>query len=380
MIKGSEDTGACHLLAAEQVQLRRWRTVADDYRAFIIDAVAFGLIRHVTSWDCAMASTETRFVRSPLTAAMVAALEPECRWVDILGGEPLSDQEAAQLAEVMRSRPDAGLSILPRHLGSTPDLDILQWFPWLHKLIVDSHSLRDLSGLTHLTGLRTLYLSQSRHRLSLKPVASLAGSLRHLQVEGLVSHVEALSELTGLLTLTLRSVTLPAMSVLAPMTNLRGLDLKLGGTSDLSLLPCFTRLQYFEAWMIRGLTDLSALAAVTSLEELHLEALKHVTRLPPLHNLTRLRRITLHTMKGLEDLTVLLTAPALEELRLTGMDHLTPEKVIHLAAHPALKKANIGLGADWKNAAARAGLPLPPIDSPGLYPALRLGQQIADPQ
>jgi len=86
----------------------------------------------------------------------------------------------------------------------------------------------------------------------------------------------------------------------------------------------------------------------TSLEELSLDALSHVTELPPLHKLTRLRRITLNTMTGLNDLSVLMTAPALEELDQSRMSHLHPAQVTQLAAHPALRKASIGPGSDQK--------------------------------
>jgi hypothetical protein len=45
-----------------------------------------------------------------------------------------------------------------------------------------------------------------------------------------MSGVHALSELMALITLTLRSVSMPDLSALIPMTNLHGLDLKLAGT------------------------------------------------------------------------------------------------------------------------------------------------------
>jgi hypothetical protein len=37
--------------------------------------------------------------------------------------------------------------------------------------------------------------------------------------------------------LTLRSITLPDLSLLLPLSQLRALDIKLGGTRDLTLLP-----------------------------------------------------------------------------------------------------------------------------------------------
>jgi internalin A len=322
-----------------------------------------------------MASKGSRLVWPPVTEAMLAPFEPECRSVKLLW--PLSDSEAERLADVMRLRPDLKLSVNPPGDANLPHLDFLRFFPWVEWLYVYALSLRDLTGIAHLSRLRHLDVGGSKYKLSAAPLAALASSLRHLSLEGPVSRVEALSELTELRTLTLRSVSMPDLSVLRPMADLQGLDLKLGGTRDLSLLPSFSRLQYFEAWMIRGLSDLSPLAEVTSLEELYLEALKHVTKLPSLQKLTRLRRITLSTMKGLTDLSVLLTAPALEELALVA-DHLAPEQVTQLAAHPALKKASIGMGSDWKNAAVAAGLPLPPINSPSLYLALKRDQGMTD--
>jgi hypothetical protein len=319
---------------------------------------------------------EVRRVEPPLTEAMVAPLEPECRSVHV--GGPLTDTDAARVAGIMQPRPEVKLTVFSSHSrqGEITEVGFLRFFPWLEWLSVESRGLQSLDGLSHLPRLRTLRVSSGLHKLSLEPLAALAPSLRHLTVEGPVLHVGELSQLTGLITLTLRSVSMPGLSLLAPMTNLRGLDLKLGGTKDLSLLPTFTRLQYFEAWMVRGLSDLSPLADVTSLEELHLEALKHVTKLPPMHKLARLQRVTLETMSGLTDLSVLLTAPALEEVSLR-LPYLQPGQITQLAAHPGLKRATVGMGSDWKNDAVRARLPLPPVTSPSLYLALKQDQRLS---
>jgi hypothetical protein len=85
--------------------------------------------------------------------------------------------------------------------------------------------------------------------------AALALLLRELMLEGPVTKVGTLSELTGLTDLTLHSVRMPDLSVLTPMTGLRRLDLKLGGTRDLSLLPAFTQLGYFEACLVWRFRD-----------------------------------------------------------------------------------------------------------------------------
>jgi hypothetical protein len=262
---------------------------------------------------------ETRYLSGPLTEAMLAPLGPECRWVVRHGR--LTDGDAARLAAVMCRRPDVHLEVasdMPRHEPVT-NLDFLRFFPWLTRLSVSSYYLENISGLTGLANLRSLDLTRggAGSSVSVAPLATAASSLQHLSLEGPATKLGVLSELTGPKTLTLRSVRLPDLSVLVPIAGLRSLDLKLGGTRDLSALPNFTHLQYFQAWLVRGLSDISPLADVPSLEEIFLEALRNVTELPSLERLTKLREITLMKMNGLTDLTPLLTAPALEVITLT---------------------------------------------------------------
>ena len=44
--------------------------------------------------------------------------------------------------------------------------------------------------------------------------------------------------------------------MLLPLTRLLSLDIKLGGTTNLGLLPRIGRLRYLELWLIRGLADI----------------------------------------------------------------------------------------------------------------------------
>ena len=62
--------------------------------------------------------------------------------------------------------------------------------------------------------------------------------------------------MTSLEELTLGSITLPDLVLLLPLENLLALDIKLGGTSDLALLPRVGQLRYVELWMIKGLSDI----------------------------------------------------------------------------------------------------------------------------
>ncbi|MGH2352733.1 MAG: hypothetical protein ACRDJN_14090, partial [Chloroflexota bacterium] len=47
-----------------------------------------------------------------------------------------------------------------------------------------------------------------------------------------------------------------------PLHRLRSLDLKLGRTKDLRLLPEIGHLRYLELWRVKGLADLDPVAAV----------------------------------------------------------------------------------------------------------------------
>jgi hypothetical protein len=183
--------------------------------------------------------------------------------------------------------------------------------------------------------------------------------LKQLKIEGQTKGIAVISRLTALEDLTLRSITLPDLVLLLPLTNLRALDIKLGGTKDLSLLPRIGRLQYLELWMIRGLTDLSAVGRLPYLRYLFLQALRRVEALPDLSLDVELRRVYLRTMKGLRDLRPLATAPALEQLMLIDFGHLQPEELRCLVGLPHLKGVDVGLGSDRKNHAAEAMLQLP---------------------
>jgi hypothetical protein len=162
--------------------------------------------------------------------------------------------------------------------------------------------------------------------------------------------------------LTLRSITLPDLSVLRPLKRLHSLDLKLGGTRNLDLLPEIGRLRYLELWMVRGLTDLRPIASVRTLQYLFLQALRNVTELPSLARLRSLRRLRLQTMKGLSDLRTAAKAPALEELEVLDMPHLEPEAFRPFTKSRTLRKAMVHLGSDRKDKAVADLLRLPAVD------------------
>jgi hypothetical protein len=300
---------------------------------------------------------------------MLRPLDPRCRVVQF--SSRLSDGEFQRLAKFLEDYPDVPLRAFGSYDGSIRDLDFLQFFPQLRAFQADAmyQSLQDIQGLNHLPSDATFIgLGRTKQRLSLSPLGRFS-RLRRLYLEGQTKDIEVVSELRSLHSVTLRSITLPDLSLLVPLTDLRALDLKLGGTRDLGLLPAFEQLLYLEVWMVRGFSDLSPVADVPSLEELFVQALKNVTQLPDLSKLRSLRRVHLETMKGLQDLRPLLTAPALEEVRIIDMGHLQPSDVAVLAGKATLRRATVGLGSRTKNDAVSRLLPLPAAEF-GRHPAL----------
>lgn len=310
---------------------------------------------------------ELRQVASPLTDEMLRPFASPAGQVQF--SSRLSDGDFRTLADWMRSQPSIGLRAYGSYDGTIGDLGFLRFFPFLRSFSADAlfDSLPDLDGLKFLPeSLESLGIGATRRPLDLGILGRFR-SLRSLWIEGQTRGIEAVSTLTALEELTLRSITLPNLSLLLPLQNLLALDLKLGGTKDLSLLPGLKRLRYLELWMVKGLADLEVVADLRALRYLFLQALRRVERLPDLSAAVELRRVHLETMKGLRDLGPLASAPALEEIVLTDMPHLRPEDLQCLVGLPRLRAVAVGLGSLRKNEAAERmlGLPRAPADKMG---------------
>lgn len=187
--------------------------------------------------------------------------------------------------------------------------------------------------------------------------------LKSLFLEGQTKRIDVISRLTSLENLSLRSITLPDLSLLLPLARLQTLEIKLGGTTDLRLLPRIGKLRYLEVWRVQGLSDVGAIGAMSDLQCLFLQTLKHVESLPDLGKATALRRVRLQTMKGIHDLRPLARAPALEELILDDMPQLRPDDLTPLIGLPHLRAVSARIGIK-KRDAVRALLGLPEVDGP----------------
>lgn len=309
-------------------------------------------------------TSDFRQVSSPLTGEM---LQPSRTGRGVVQfNSRLTDDDFRQLGEWFGQYPEMTLRAYGSYDHSITDLEFLRFFPALRRFAADAlwDSLRSLDGLRHLRDdVEELGIGATKAPLDLA-VLSRFRELRWLFLEGQTKHLEVISALRALDDLTLRSITMPDLSLLLPMTGLRSLDLKLGGTRDLSLLPRLGELRYLELWMIRGLTDLAAVGRIASLRSLFLQALRQVEMLPDFRDATSLRRIRLETMKGVRDLRPLATAPALDGVELIDMRHLAPEDLAPLVGIAHLREVTPGLGSRRKNDAAATLLGLPPVRGP----------------
>lgn len=302
---------------------------------------------------------ELRDVSSPLTDDMLRSFRAHRATVQF--SSLLSDGDLARLAEWLVQQPHVSLRAYGSYDHSITDLEFLRHFPRLRRFSADAlyGSLTSIGGVRHLpTDLEELGLGATKVKADLG-VLQRFSALKRLFVEGPVKGIDALASLTCLEELTLRSITLPDLSPLLPLHRLRALDLKLGGTRDLSLLPQIGELEYLELWMVRGLCDIAAVGQLRSLRYLFLESLRQVAELPDLSGCRELRRVHLQTMKGLTSLEPLMTAPALQELVVFDAGHLQPEHFACLRSHPTLRAVTLGLGSRKKTSEVEALLGLP---------------------
>jgi hypothetical protein len=305
-------------------------------------------------------------VCSPLIAEDLAPLVPEHTTVQI--SSRLTDDDFRQLADFMADYPQVRLRVYGGYDGSIKDLDFLRFFPKLRRFSVDAiYELPSLDGIGLLSDeLEDLLIGWTRSkRFSLRNLARFR-RLRTLYLEGQQKDFAAIGELEALEDLTLRSITIPDLSSLVPLRRLTSLDIKLGGTHDLALLPRIGRLTYVELWRIRGVEDVSPLAEIETLEQFFLQTLKRVTALPSFARSPNLRTVALDTMRGITDLTPVADAPKLELLRLIEMCQLEPEALRPFIGHPTLRDGTWGLCSDRKNIAAWDLLPIgdPPFNHP----------------
>jgi hypothetical protein len=128
--------------------------------------------------------------------------------------------------------------------------------------------------------------------------------IRYITLYNTTVGQKVLGELSQLELLEMRTTSVSALEQIRDLPSLRGLALRHN----------------------RGVSDLSAVGSLVSLEFLDLYALSKVTSLPNLSRLSRLRRVNLGQMIRLTDWSALGDLPGLETLEL--LNELTPDLAV----------------------------------------------------
>ena len=234
---------------------------------------------------------------------------------------------------------------------------VLPPFKHLTELTIGVLNLEDFNFLETLPpNLASLTLeSTSREKISLGPIERFR-DLTRLSLEGHTKDIEVIGSLRKLEKLRLRSITVDSLTWITQLPRLWSFDLKLGGTRELSALGQVKNLKYLEIWQVQQFKELAFLTECRALQFLYLQSLPKVTEFPSLAILKNLRRIYLENMKGLSNLTPIAAAPALEEFNFAAAVHLQPKDFSAFLKHKTLKRAAIGFGSQKRNAELEAQL------------------------
>jgi hypothetical protein len=111
-----------------------------------------------------------------------------------------------------------------------------------------------------------------------------------------------------------------------------------GSATDLSIANGANLLQYLGVNGVRGISDLTIIADLTSLRYLRIHGGPNVTRFPSCSRLVNLEHVFVGQLRGLASLGGLLEAPNLRELELFGKVNISEDDVSQIIRHSALKQ------------------------------------------
>jgi hypothetical protein len=285
------------------------------------------------------------------------------------------DNKEIELLEriVFSKRPDINLRIFG-HYGETCDLTkYIDNIPSLRKVsadcLMDAKGIESVISLKNLETLgvgifnldnfdflndinpniKELYLHQTRTKKPKIECIKRFADLEYLYLEGQQKGCDSINQLKKLKKIVLRSISTPNLDYFQGLKELWSVDIKLGGIKNFDALKTLPILKYLELWQVRDLGDLSFISDLTNLQNLFIQSLKQVQKLPILENSIALRRIYLENLKGLKDLSSVKSAPALEEFIYVLAENQIPENLIPILENSTLKSAFCRFGSVKKN-------------------------------
>lgn len=281
----------------------------------------------------------------------------------------LSVSEYETINTLVKARPD----VTVRAYGTDADLarlNFLRYFPNVNKISLDMLDISDLGPLENLSqSLESLDIGQTRRQLDLSP-ATFFDSLRSLRIEG---HVKGLAQLIEgnrkLQSLSLWRLPIDNTLPKVNLPPLESLALTLGSMRDLTWLRQIAGLRYLALRRVKGISDLSPLVNLDSLEWLWLDALGKVTKMPDFKDNDSLHRIELTNMSGLRDDDALMGLMGAKQLRqlLVSESKLSLEAFKRISNHATLDRVGVGLGSKRLNDEVHALLNRPPIQDSAEY-------------
>ena len=170
------------------------------------------------------------------------------------------------------------------------DMSTLSGLTYLRSLYLGGNNISDISALSGLTNLTSLYLGSN----NISDISALSG-LTHLSWLHLgsnnISDISALTGLTNLTSLYLVNNNISDISALTGLTNLTSLYLVNNNISDISALSGLTNLTSLN-FVGNNISDISVLSALTNLTSLNL-SYNSISDVSPLSRLTQLTELYL---------------------------------------------------------------------------------------
>ncbi|MDX2063290.1 MAG: hypothetical protein SFY70_09540 [Bacteroidia bacterium] len=324
-------------------------------------------------------------MQSPLAHNGIFSIGPEVSQRDIedLGNNPetsviqfssaLTPSVYDMLEEIIFSkRPEILLRIYDSHVNEV-DLEFLKQLPSIKRLSIDCvrdvKSIKPISNLKKLTALRIgifdfhslhwlndvpdtlkeLHLYQMHSKNISLDVIRRFQDIEYLYIEGQSKGIEAVQYLKKLEKVALRSISTKTLNYLSELPNLWSVDIKLGGIRNFDALTTLPNLKYLELWQVRKLSDLFFISSLAPLQNLFLQSLPNVEKLPNLAQLKSLRRISLWNMKGLKDFSACRHAPSLTEFSYVDARGKNPRDLQPVLDNPSVTAVRCGFGSEKKN-------------------------------
>jgi internalin A len=167
----------------------------------------------------------------------------------------------------LRRRPEVKLRVYQSGKEHFTDLDFFSHFPTVRRLSIELFWLKNIDGFDAVEDLDEFTFGWTNKKTYSLTFMRRFKSLRKLYLEGHRKDIDAITALTGIQNLTLRSMTMPNLEMLTLLPQLRHLEIKLGGTKNLQALKSLN-LEYLELCLVKGLSDVSVIGELESLEAL----------------------------------------------------------------------------------------------------------------